>query len=84
MSPPSNAFKVDIKAPIQPVTDPPEQRWTNYIRGVMALFPSSYPAFDALVSSNVPLGGGLSSSASLEVAVARLLQALTPENRYIR
>jgi len=33
--------------------------------------------FDALVHSTVPLGGGLSSSAALEVATATLLEAIT-------
>ena len=30
-----------------------------------------------LIDSNVPLGGGLSSSAALEVATATLLEAIT-------
>ena len=33
--------------------------------------------FDALIHSTVPLGGGLSSSAALEVATATLLEAIT-------
>ena len=33
--------------------------------------------FDALIHSNVPLGGGLSSSAALEVATATLLEIIT-------
>jgi galactokinase len=35
------------------------------------------PSLDVLVSSEVPLGGGLSSSAALEVATATLLEAAT-------
>ena len=35
-------------------------------------------AFDAVIHSSVPLGGGLSSSASLEVAVYTFLEALNP------
>ncbi|HEY5915092.1 MAG TPA: galactokinase, partial [Verrucomicrobiae bacterium] len=35
------------------------------------------PAFDALIHSTVPLGGGLSSSAALEVSTATLLEAMT-------
>jgi galactokinase len=35
------------------------------------------PCFQAFVLSNVPLGGGLSSSAALEVAMATFLEALT-------
>jgi galactokinase len=59
----------------------PERRdWTSYIRGVFAgcaergLTPG---ALELLVDSNVPLGGGLSSSAALEVATATLIEAAT-------
>jgi galactokinase len=59
----------------------PERRdWTSYIRGTLAgcldrgLAPGS---LDVLVDSNVPLGGGLSSSAALEVATATLVEAVT-------
>ena len=34
-------------------------------------------SLDVLVDSNVPLGGGLSSSAALEVATATLVEAVT-------
>ena len=54
--------------------------WTNYMRGVVAQYFGSLPgetcAFEAAVLSTVPLGGGLSSSASLEVATATLIEAL--------
>lgn len=33
--------------------------------------------FDAAIASDVPLGGGLSSSAALEVSVATLLEEIT-------
>ena len=39
----------------------------------------SIPSFDAVVDSTIPLGGGLSSSAALEVATATLLEALCGE-----
>jgi galactokinase len=45
--------------------------WTHYLHGVIAGFlarGAAVPAFDAVVDSTVPLGGGLSSSASLEAA----------------
>ena len=54
--------------------------WTHYLHGVIAGFlarGAAVPAFDAVVDSTVPLGGGLSSSASLEVALATLLAALS-------
>jgi galactokinase len=49
------------------------------VAGVIAGFldrGATIPSFDAVVDSTVPLGGGLSSSASLEVATATLLAAL--------
>ena len=53
--------------------------WHNYFRGVVAQFIAAghaVPFFDVAIGGNVPLGGGLSSSASLEVATAAFLQAL--------
>jgi galactokinase len=57
-----------------------EPRWANYVRGVVAGFQGrglQPPSLDALAISDVPIGGGLSSSASLEVATATLLEAAT-------
>ena len=53
--------------------------WSRYVAGVIAGFldrGATIPPFDAVIDSTVPLGGGLSSSASLEVATATLLAAL--------
>lgn len=54
--------------------------WFNYPLGVIAGFIGrgiTPPGFDALIHSTVPLGGGLSSSAALEVSTATLLEAIT-------
>lgn len=61
---------------------PHEKRghWSNYFTGVVAgcLQRGMRPrAFDVVVESNVPVGGGLSSSASFEVATATLFEAMT-------
>jgi galactokinase len=51
----------------------PRGSWSNYVRGAVAALRDagiSVRGFDAVITSNVPLGGGLSSSASLECAVA--------------
>jgi len=55
--------------------------WGNYVRGVAAGFGKelgcAIPGCDLVIGSTVPIGGGLSSSASLEVAVATFLEQLT-------
>jgi galactokinase len=54
--------------------------WSNYVAGVIALCETRGmrpPAFHAVIESAVPFGGGLSSSASLEVATATLIEAMT-------
>lgn len=56
---------------------PGKPSWANYVKGVIANFPEQIPAFDAMIASSVPLGGGLSSSASLEVATYTFLEQLS-------
>ncbi|MDH3718478.1 MAG: galactokinase [Planctomycetota bacterium] len=54
--------------------------WSNYVQGVVAGFAAQAnipQSFDVAVQSTVPVGGGLSSSAALEVATATLLESLT-------
>ncbi|XP_027811521.1 galactokinase isoform X1 [Marmota flaviventris] len=59
--------------------EPGTPRWANYVKGVIQHYPASpIPGFSAVVVSSVPLGGGLSSSASLEVATYTFLQQLCP------
>ena len=58
----------------------PPGHWSNYVTGVIAGFTArgvQLPAFQAVIETSVPIGGGLSSSASLEVATATLLEAIT-------
>ncbi len=54
--------------------------WSNYVAGVIAgcIARGMRPAgFRAVIGSDVPLGGGLSSSAALEVATATLLETIS-------
>src|SRR4051812_12784539 len=56
-----------------------EPRWANYCKGVAAeMIAAGIPlvGMDALVSNTLPQGGGLSSSAALEVSTARALLLL--------
>lgn len=53
--------------------------WSNYVRGVVAGFGETgaqLPGFDAIIYASLPAGGGLSSSAALEVAFATLSELL--------
>ncbi|XP_055914134.1 galactokinase-like [Eupeodes corollae] len=52
-------------------------KWANYVKGVIHCFGHSVPGFNAVIVSNVPMGGGLSSSAALEVATLTFLEQLT-------
>jgi galactokinase len=53
--------------------------WVDYLQGVTAVLRTAghdLGGFDARITSRVPLGAGLSSSASFEVAVLRALRML--------
>ena len=59
----------------QPILPRADMQWANYIRGVVKeLVDMGLPmvGMDIAVAGDVPQGAGLSSSASLEVAVCRL------------
>jgi galactokinase len=57
-----------------------EPKWANYSKGIAAkLIGAAIPVnvgMDALLSNTLPMGGGLSSSAALEVGTGRALLAL--------
>ncbi len=50
--------------------------WLDYVQGCTRMLAERAPlrGFDALVASTLPLGGGLASSAALEVALLRALR----------
>ncbi|MGL5285098.1 MAG: galactokinase [Aeromonas sp.] len=61
-----------------PLAHHANQRWSDYIRGVVEhLLRRGQPlrGLDLVVSGNVPQGAGLSSSASLEVAIGQAFKA---------
>ncbi len=81
-------FRVYSTATDQMVTWPADgtptiddrSKWINYVWGVLAESRAagrSAGPLDMIVDSSVPVGGGLSSSAALEVATATLLEAAT-------
>ena len=66
----------DIDKPIQKNKN---AEWANYVRGVVSeLLARDIPigGADLVISGNVPQGAGLSSSASLEVAVAQAFKTM--------
>lgn len=69
-----DGFSLD--APIVPRDDAP---WSNYVRGVVKVLLDKGCALggaDLAIAGNVPQGAGLSSSASLEVAVVQAFKSL--------
>jgi galactokinase len=77
------ALSVDVTpvAPVDYALGAEEKRgsWIDYLQGVtVALRRAGHliDGFEARISSRVPLGAGLSSSASFEVAVLRALRSL--------
>lgn len=63
----------------EPIVSHANLRWADYVRGVIKHLQTRNRDFggaDLVISGNVPQGAGLSSSASLEVAVGQAIQAL--------
>lgn len=62
-------------------------QWWDYVSGVCAAFSSKgarLPQIEATVTSDLPLGSGLSSSAALELATSVSLGALVSDSRTLR
>ncbi len=62
-----------------PIVTHDSQQWSNYVRGVVKHLlkrNKNFGGADLVISGNVPQGAGLSSSASLEVAVGTVFQQL--------
>ena len=58
----------------------PSPAWADYAKGVAVLLQREVPAlggFDAAIATDVPVGAGLSSSASFSLAIARAFHAVT-------
>ncbi|NXP05132.1 GALK1 Galactokinase, partial [Thinocorus orbignyianus] len=74
--------RVEFPAPHQGSSlSPGKPSWANYVKGVIQHYPGGpVPGFSAVIASDIPLGGGLSSSAALEVATYTFLQQLCPDD----
>ena len=56
-----------------------QQMWVNYVAGTLQALMAEFPNIkgaDLVVSGNVPLGAGLSSSASFEIAILKTVAEL--------
>ena len=62
------------------VVGTPEQRWSDYVRGVFWAFRRrrhSPRGLTGVIHGNIPLGGGLSSSAALEVSLVNIISHIS-------
>jgi len=69
------AVHIDLNKPLYPGN----VAWARYVEGVLAGYQNlgwAIPGFEARLSSNLPAGGGLSSSAALELATAIAIETL--------
>ncbi|WP_158784696.1 galactokinase [Pantoea sp. BAV 3049] len=69
----------DIFSLDEPILTHKDQMWSNYVRGVVKHLQKrrkDFGGMDMVIAGDVPQGAGLSSSASLEVAVGTVFQQL--------
>ena len=76
----SSAMAEERSLSLDQLHTPHGNPWMRYVQGVIAQYDQHgvrCPGLDVAVVSSVPPGGGLSSSAALELATAHLLEAVT-------
>ena len=75
----SERFGEKVTLPLDELDGSPRKHWSDFIRGVAAVLRNAghcLTGANLLIHGEVPLGAGLSSSASLEVATALALSSL--------
>ena len=75
----SEQFSDAVEFKLNDLNGPPRKHWSDYVRGVAAVLQDRghrLNGADLLIHGNVPLGAGLSSSASLEVSVLLALATI--------
>jgi galactokinase len=73
-------FDQSVEFSLDDITYDEEQKWSNYPRGVAFFLQESeykISGLDAVITGNVPLGAGLSSSAAIEVAMATTFEKIS-------
>jgi galactokinase len=76
----SDQFNEDVELSLDVLAGPPKKQWSDFIRGVAAVLQASgyrLSGANLLIEGQVPIGAGLSSSASIEVAIALALLAIS-------
>lgn len=76
----SAELRESVTIPLDKPPVPRSKGWGRYAEGIIAGFMDrgvQIPSFDAVIQSDIPLGGGLASSAALTVGIATLLEVLT-------
>jgi galactokinase len=71
-------FTLDLRTPLAP--SPTLNAWVNHLTGVVHQFKNrgtEAPNLNLLLTSTVPIGAGLASSAAIEVAMATLIEQIT-------
>ena len=76
----SEEFHETIDLPLDSLSGPPRKHWSDFVRGVAAVLQSKGVALSGaslIIQGQVPMGAGLSSSASLEVATGLALLGIS-------
>jgi galactokinase len=79
----SEQFAEKVEISLDTLAGPPRRHWSDFIRGVAAVLEASgnrLSGANLSIDGQVPLGAGLSSSASLEVSTALALMAASDFN----
>jgi galactokinase len=79
----SDIYEEEITLSLEELSGPPGGHWGDFIRGVASTLQQAghkLVGTDLVIHGEVPLGAGLSSSASLEVAVALALAGVAGVN----
>jgi len=78
----SDLYGQTVEWPLDDLGPPREPAWANYVKGTAAMLMRhgvELCGADLLIVSELPVGGGVSSSAALEVGTAKALLGLTDE-----
>jgi len=79
----SAEFGESVELPLDKLSGPPRKHWSDFVRGVAAVLRADgihLSGANLMIEGKVPMGAGLSSSASLEVATAMALLSASQDH----